>query len=107
MSRSRSWSGWQGLRGSFCRVESSADWLSSPMVMAPVEILYLFQSAFRINKLPEIPASSLQYALCDSDCPGTALIEMSWVQLCPRSTEHEEPYPSLYDPSLMAVAVPS
>ena len=60
------------MRGSFCRVESSADWLSSPMVMAPVEILYLFQSAFRINKLPEIPASSLQYALCDSDGPGTA-----------------------------------
>ena len=88
------------MRGSFCRVESSADWLSSPMVMAPVVILYLLQSAFRISKLPEIPASSLQYALCDSDGPGTALIEMSRVRLCPQSTEQEEPYPSLYDLSL-------
>ena len=88
MSRSRSWSGWQGLRGASCRVESMADWLSSPIVIEPELMLYLMQIAHKTSRLPDIPASSLRYALWESVGPGTKLMVMILVQLWPHSTEH-------------------
>ena len=59
MSRSRSWSGWQGLSGVSWRVDSMADLPSSPIVMEPELMLYLVQIARKTSRLPEMPASSL------------------------------------------------
>ena len=63
MSQIRSKSGCWGLRGCVPETVLSADLPSSPIVMVPVVRLYLLQSAWRMRRVPEMPASLLQYAL--------------------------------------------
>ena len=92
MSQRRSKSGCWGLRGCELETVSIADFPSRPIVMDPLVRLYLLQRAWSTNRLPEIPVSSLRYALCESAGPGTALIDMmrcDW--LVPRKIEQEVP----------------
>ena len=63
MSQRRLKSGCWGLRGCVPDTVLSTDLPSSPIVIVPVVRLCLLQSAWRMRRVPEIPASSLPYVL--------------------------------------------